>query len=248
MRYSGDDDPFGVNLRSFGDKDSKRFTGQILDEEQGLYYYGARYYLPEIGRFLSGDPLRQHPSLYAYCANNPISLVDPTGMADTWNPFSADFWTAENWVSPSAPSPVDSGAKTATATNNLPAASPRVTAPQTNQSGQNSYVDPTINLGLNVAGAGFKNLLGPASITSLVRDHGLGNTLMTAGSFVPVIGEAVTAVNILSAASEIAGVWITNNILAPMLNAAPPQMISTGNGHMIPNPALMDDQTLCNGN
>ena len=78
-RFTGDDDPFGINLRSFGDKDSHRYTGQILDEEQGVYYYGARYYLPEIGRFLSGDPAREFFSLYSYVGNHPVTSVDPTG-------------------------------------------------------------------------------------------------------------------------------------------------------------------------
>lgn len=81
-RFSGDDDPFGVNLRSFGDKDSHRYTGQMLDEDQRLYYYGARYYLPEIGRFLSGDPAGENHSSYVYASNNPLMVVDPDGRAD----------------------------------------------------------------------------------------------------------------------------------------------------------------------
>jgi RHS repeat-associated protein len=78
-RFTGDDDSFGINLRSFGDKDSHRYTGQILDEEQGVYYYGARYYLPEIGRFLSGDPVKQFHNIYNYAGNVPTALVDPDG-------------------------------------------------------------------------------------------------------------------------------------------------------------------------
>jgi RHS repeat-associated protein len=53
-----------------------------LDQETGLYYYGARYYTPEIGIWLSVDPLSdKYPSLspYAYCALNPVILVDPDG-------------------------------------------------------------------------------------------------------------------------------------------------------------------------
>ena len=59
-----------------------KFNGKELDAETGLYYYGARYYTPEIGIWLSVDPLSdKYPSLspYAYCANNPVMLIDPDG-------------------------------------------------------------------------------------------------------------------------------------------------------------------------
>ncbi len=86
-RFTGDDDPYGINLRSFGDKDNHRFTGQVHDEEQGLYYFGARYYLPEIGRFLSGDPeigSEQSSSVYHYVHNMPVIANDPDGK---WSNF-----------------------------------------------------------------------------------------------------------------------------------------------------------------
>jgi RHS repeat-associated protein len=59
-----------------------KFNGKELDEETGLYYYGARYYTPEIGIWLSVDPLSdKYPSMSAfmYCAGNPVVLVDPDG-------------------------------------------------------------------------------------------------------------------------------------------------------------------------
>ena len=53
-----------------------------LDEETGLYYYGARYYDPRISNWLSVDPLaEQTMTPYQYTYQNPINLVDPTGMA-----------------------------------------------------------------------------------------------------------------------------------------------------------------------
>ena len=53
------------------------FTGKELDQD--LYYFGARYYNPEIGRFNSVDPIKEnHP--YVYVNNNPLNLVDPEGM------------------------------------------------------------------------------------------------------------------------------------------------------------------------
>lgn len=63
----------------------KLFTGQILDDT-GLYYYGARYYDPTIGRFISPDPIVQSPSnpqtlnRYSYVLNNPLKYIDPSGF------------------------------------------------------------------------------------------------------------------------------------------------------------------------
>ena len=51
--------------------------------ETGLYDYRARYYGPEIGRFLSADPIgfaSGDTNLYAYVGNSPISFTDPLGL------------------------------------------------------------------------------------------------------------------------------------------------------------------------
>jgi RHS repeat-associated protein len=58
------------------------FTGREFDKETGLYYYRARYYNPQIGRFLQTDPVGYGAGMnwYGYCANNPIGLVDPYGL------------------------------------------------------------------------------------------------------------------------------------------------------------------------
>ena len=61
------------------------YTGAIYDETTGLHYMNARYYDPANGRFISQDSYRgsiDDPGqwhLYVYCANNPISYVDPSG-------------------------------------------------------------------------------------------------------------------------------------------------------------------------
>ncbi len=61
------------------------FTDQYLDEETALYYYGARYYSPGLGRFISADTVVQEPgnpqtlNRYAYALNNPVNRIDPTG-------------------------------------------------------------------------------------------------------------------------------------------------------------------------
>ncbi len=62
------------------------FNGKELDEETGLYYYGARYYNPRISLWYGVDPLaEQTMDAYGYCHQNPVNLIDPTGMA-AWEP------------------------------------------------------------------------------------------------------------------------------------------------------------------
>jgi len=78
--------PFGLTSRSIvsGYDVRYKFTGKELDDEGGLdwYYFGARYYDPAIGRWLSVDPLAERsPSLtpYHYVRNNPFIFFDPDG-------------------------------------------------------------------------------------------------------------------------------------------------------------------------
>jgi RHS repeat-associated protein len=76
---------FGLTRELTGsDVTDKKFTGQRLDET-GLYFYGARYYDPLIGRFISADTIVPNPSdpqsinRYSYCLNNPLKYTDPSG-------------------------------------------------------------------------------------------------------------------------------------------------------------------------
>lgn len=59
-----------------------RFQGQYYDAETGLHYNRFRYYDPDVGRFVSQDPigLAGGLNLYQY-APNPLSWVDPLGLA-----------------------------------------------------------------------------------------------------------------------------------------------------------------------
>lgn len=59
-----------------------RFAGQYEDESTGLHYNTFRYYDPEVGRFLTPDPigLAGGINLYQYVFN-PISWIDPLGLA-----------------------------------------------------------------------------------------------------------------------------------------------------------------------
>ena len=68
------------------------FNGKELDSETGLYYYGARYYDPRVSLWLNVDPLAEKTMTpYAYTNNNPIMLVDPTGMKGEDPPTSFGF-------------------------------------------------------------------------------------------------------------------------------------------------------------
>jgi len=57
-----------------------QFTGHRGDgEDTGLYYFGARYYSPSVGLFVSHDPQGQFFSPYSYGGGNPLAGTDPTG-------------------------------------------------------------------------------------------------------------------------------------------------------------------------
>ncbi len=78
--------PFGTTRTHSGATlTNYKYTDQELDPETGLYNYGARYYDPMIGRFISPDPIVQAPfnpqslNRYSYCINSPLIYVDPSG-------------------------------------------------------------------------------------------------------------------------------------------------------------------------
>ncbi|MEZ4773644.1 MAG: SpvB/TcaC N-terminal domain-containing protein [Bacteroidia bacterium] len=59
-----------------------RYSGKERDKETGLHYFGARYAVPWLGRWLSIDPLiKKYPyiSPYNFTLNNPIRVIDPNG-------------------------------------------------------------------------------------------------------------------------------------------------------------------------
>ena len=77
--------PYGellVDEHSSSEDMPYKFNGKELDEETGLYYYGARYMDPKISMWLGVDPLTEKyisVSGYVYCIGNPIRFVDPNG-------------------------------------------------------------------------------------------------------------------------------------------------------------------------
>ena len=82
-------------------KSSIHFTGKELDSETGYSYFGARYYDAELsGLFFSVDPMAdKYPNIssYAYCAWNPLKLVDPTGaLIDDYFSFNGKYLGKDN--------------------------------------------------------------------------------------------------------------------------------------------------------
>jgi RHS repeat-associated protein len=70
-----------------------RYTGKERDEETGLYYYGARYYVPWLAKWTAIDPMEAKYgglSPYNYTMNNPVMLNDPSG-ADPCTPHGSKF-------------------------------------------------------------------------------------------------------------------------------------------------------------
>lgn len=90
LNASGTED---TNPTSIGNINSFRYRGYYYDKETKLYYLNARYYDPEIGRFISQDNISYLApktinglNLYGYCGNNPVMNVDPDGTS-WWNQF-----------------------------------------------------------------------------------------------------------------------------------------------------------------
>lgn len=56
------------------------FAGKELDTDTGLYYYNARWYDPQLGRFITEDPIRDGVNWFVYVNNNPLKFIDPSGL------------------------------------------------------------------------------------------------------------------------------------------------------------------------
>ncbi|RXM40290.1 hypothetical protein BOQ62_07115 [Chryseobacterium sp. CH21] len=84
--------PFGLahqgyndynNLKEFNIPYNDKYNGKELEEETGMYDYGARFYMPDVGRWGTIDPLSELQfayNPYSYVYGNPINFNDPTGM------------------------------------------------------------------------------------------------------------------------------------------------------------------------
>jgi len=80
-------DPYGNTLGMWGALavgNTYRFSSKEVEPKSGIYYYGYRYYEPNLQRWLNRDPMGENGgmNLYGYVGNNPVNGVDPLGLSD----------------------------------------------------------------------------------------------------------------------------------------------------------------------
>ena len=96
----GKQETYGYSYDAFGNEQNPdetdmnpfRYAGEYFDQEIGNTYLRNRYYAPNIGRFITEDPIRDGLNWYIYANNNPITYADPMGL---------EFDTLRNLVSTS---------------------------------------------------------------------------------------------------------------------------------------------------
>lgn len=71
-----------------GDVDNRRWQDKEYDGEHGKYFFGARYFDPFFGLWMSPDPAGQYANPYTY-GGDPVNFIDPTGL---WG-FDTGFFT-----------------------------------------------------------------------------------------------------------------------------------------------------------
>lgn len=86
--------PFGLELHGIGKtsvelSNTYLYNGKELHPEHGLewYDYGARFYDPQVGRFVGVDPIAENfpfLSVYNYASNNPVAMIDLWGLQGEW--------------------------------------------------------------------------------------------------------------------------------------------------------------------
>lgn len=83
-------DPFGktsAKLGTYATQNPFRFSTKYTDEETEFVYYGHRYYVPALGRFLNRDPIEEAGglNLYGFCGNDGVNRWDYLGMNAVWD-------------------------------------------------------------------------------------------------------------------------------------------------------------------
>ncbi len=97
-------DAFGKLISSSGpmsDVFSFRYSTKYFDVETGFYYYGYRFYSPELMRWITRDPIGEEGgvNLYAFCENGSTFLIDATGLTKYWDKYMNfdDYTSGDVW-------------------------------------------------------------------------------------------------------------------------------------------------------
>jgi RHS repeat-associated protein len=98
--------PFGKLLGQWGSManiNTYRFSSKEWNNNASLYYYGRRYYDPNLQRWLNQDPIQERGGfdLYRFVANNPINAIDPLGLLviiTTTQGNVINVWTAQQFI------------------------------------------------------------------------------------------------------------------------------------------------------
>jgi len=110
-------DVFGAASPTGGVQSPYGFTGERYDPETKLLYLHARYYHPDIGRFISTDPFPgsltnpQNQNGFAYVGNNPTNFADPSGLRRScpiypaWDEYVMDCYPWQEWTTPQSMMP-----------------------------------------------------------------------------------------------------------------------------------------------
>ena len=93
--WYADYEAFGSVMNERGEKNfTPNYTGKFFDKTTGLYYFNARWYDCELGRFTTQDPARDGVNWWIYCNGNPITFVDPDGREI----ISTNVWYAKEYM------------------------------------------------------------------------------------------------------------------------------------------------------
>ena len=93
-------EPYGAQqkIQVSGESPAEQYTGKELNERVGLYYYGARFFDPVFGIWMTPDPARQYMNLYAF-GGDPVNKIDRDGrkLSFSWKKalgyVAADIFT-----------------------------------------------------------------------------------------------------------------------------------------------------------